>query len=319
MLFQALSIEHSSQDKQFLSLFQENKDSAVVPLEQFCAHINGCKLEDSEWNSFVAYLWSYCIFNSRAFPRVILGRAGTDRTNLNEGFLYPIVDLLNHKNDVPVRWEMNEQNELCFMSQTTTFSAQDELFNNYGNISNEKCLLNYGFWDSSNKFDFSRLTLKLPSTLVSGLPVDFNKSGNFVTDDGETTILQFSLKISEPLPPVLLALFAYLSKLKSEETPTVRSVLEGIDQLTSVVSQRLLFYKNFKIKTSSTQKLRPHVIKLIKLYYQDNKKILNATTEKLSVLQKKYIAIIRSFLCHSRQFLKTTKYLPILSYWYLVL
>lgn len=32
MLFQALSIEHSSQDKQFLSLFQENKDSAVVPL-----------------------------------------------------------------------------------------------------------------------------------------------------------------------------------------------------------------------------------------------------------------------------------------------
>lgn len=116
--------------------------------------------------------------------------------------------------------------------------------------------------------------------------MDFNKSGNFVTDDGETTILQFSLKTSEPLPPVLLALFAYLSKLKSEETPTVRSVLEGIDQLTSVVSQRLLFYKNFKIKTSSTQKLRPHVIKLIKLYYQDNKKILNATTEKLSVLQK---------------------------------
>ncbi|CAI4500888.1 BAK_1a_G0022710.mRNA.1.CDS.1 [Saccharomyces cerevisiae] len=307
MLFQALSIEHSSQDKQFLSLFQENKDSAVVPLEQFCAHINGCKLEDSEWNSFVAYLWSYCIFNSRAFPRVILGRAGTDSTNLNEGFLYPIVDLLNHKNDVPVRWEMNEQNELCFMSQTTTFSAQDELFNNYGNISNEKCLLNYGFWDSSNKYDFSRLTLKLASTLVSGLPVDFNKSGNFVTDDGETTILQFSLKTSEPLPPSLLALFAYLSKLKSEETPTVRSVLEGIDQLTSVVSQRLLFYKNFKIKTTSTQKLRPHVIKLIKLYYQDNKKILNATTEKLSVLQKKIYSNNKEFSLSFKTIFKNDK------------
>lgn len=202
---------------------------------------------------------------------------------------------------------MNEQNELCFMSQTTTFSAQDELFNNYGNISNEKCLLNYGFWDSSNKYDFSRLTLKLPSTLVSGLPVDFNKSGNFVTDDGETTILQFSLKISEPLPPVLLALFAYLSKLKSEETPTVRSVLEGIDQLTSVVSQRLLFYKNFKIKTSSTQKLRPHVIKLIKLYYQDNKKILNATTEKLSVLQKKIYSNNKEFSLSFKTIFKNDK------------
>ncbi|QHS73600.1 protein-lysine N-methyltransferase [Saccharomyces paradoxus] len=306
-LFQVLSIEHSVQDKQFLSLFQGSGVSAVVPLEQFCAHINSCKLEASEWNSFIGYLWSYCIFNSRAFPRIILNRAGTDSTNLNEGFLYPIVDLLNHKNDVPVRWEMNEHNELCFMSQSATFSAQEELFNNYGNISNEKCLLNYGFWDSSNKYDFSRLTLKLPSTLLNDLPIDLNKSGNFVSDDGDTNILQFSLKLSEPLPSSLLALFAYLSKLKSEESPTVRSVLEGIDQLTSVVSQRLLFYKNFKIITSSTQKLRLPTIKLIKLYYQDNKKILNATIEKLSVLQKKIFNANKEFSLSFKTIFKNDK------------
>ena len=257
--------------------------------------INSCKLETLEWNSFAAYLWSHCIFNSRAFPRVILNNASTKSSDLNEGFLYPIVDLLNHKNDIPVKWQMNEHNELCFMSQSGGFSANDELFNNYGNISNEKCLLNYGFWDSSNKYDFSRLTLKLPAALTNDLPIDFKKSGNYVSEDEETVILQFKLQPSGPLPAKLLPLFTYLSKLKSEETPTVRSVLEGIDQLTSVVSQRLLFYKNFKIKTSSNQKLRPHIVKLIKLYYQDNKKILNVTVEKLSVLQKKIFSANKEY------------------------
>lgn len=294
-LCQVLSIEHATQDEQFLLLFEGNPEAAVVPLEKFCAHINSCKLETLEWNSFAAYLWSHCIFNSRAFPRVILNNASTKSSDLNEGFLYPIVDLLNHKNDIPVKWQMNEHNELCFMSQSGGFSANDELFNNYGNISNEKCLLNYGFWDSSNKYDFSRLTLKLPAALTNGLPIDFKKSGNYVSEDEETVILQFKLQPSGPLPAKLLPLFTYLSKLKSEETPTVRSVLEGIDQLTSVVSQRLLFYKNFKIKTSSNQKLRPHIVKLIKLYYQDNKKILNVTVEKLSVLQKKIFSANKEY------------------------
>ncbi|EJS43523.1 YHL039W [Saccharomyces arboricola H-6] len=306
-LCQALSIEHASQDKQFLSLFRGTGEATVVPLEQFCTHINSCKLDTLEWNSFVAYLWSYCIFNSRAFPRIILNKSDTDSSNLNEGFLYPIVDLLNHKNDVPVKWKMNDQNELCFMSQCPAFDANEELFNNYGDISNEKCLLNYGFWDSSNKYDFSRLTLKLPSALPNGFPVDFSKSGNFVSDDGDTIILQFNLKASEPLPATLLALFIYLSKLKSEETPNVRSALEGIDQLTSVVSQRLLFYKNFKIKTSSNQNLRPHIIKLIKLYYQDNKKILNVTIEKLSVLQKKILNANKEFTLSFKTIFKNDK------------
>ncbi|CAI4063304.1 hypothetical protein SKDZ_08G0040 [Saccharomyces kudriavzevii ZP591] len=305
-LFQALSIEHAAQDKQFLSLFQGSGKSAVVPLEQFCAHINLHKPEASEWNSFAAYLWSHCIFNSRAFPRIILNRADTDSTNLNEGFLYPIVDFLNHKNDVPVKWVMNEDNELCFMSQSATFSAQGELFNNYGNISNEKCLLNYGFWDSSNKYDFSRLTLKLPSALPKSIPVDFNKSGNSVNGDGNTTILQFNLKPSEPIPSTLLALFTYLSKLKCEEAPTVRSALQGVDQLSSVVSQRQLFYKNFKFKTSN-QNLRPHIIKLIKLYYQDNKKILNSTIEKLSVLQKRIFNANKEFSLSFKTIFKNEK------------
>lgn len=90
---------------------------------------------------------------------------------------------------------MNEHNELCFMSQSGGFSANDELFNNYGNISNEKCLLNYGFWDSSNKYDFSRLTLKLPAALTNDLPIDFKKSGNYVSEDEETVILQFKLRL----------------------------------------------------------------------------------------------------------------------------
>ncbi|CAI2017623.1 hypothetical protein SEUBUCD646_0H00220 [Saccharomyces eubayanus] len=294
-LCQVLSIEHAPQDKQFLLLFEEKPEAAVVPLEKFSAHINSCKLETLTWNSFAAYLWSHCIFNSRAFPRVILNKSGTKSSDLNEGFLYPIVDLLNHKNDIPVKWQMNEHNELCFMSQSGGFSANDELFNNYGNISNEKCLLNYGFWDSSNKYDFSRLTLKLPAALTNGVPIDFKKSGNYVSEDGETAILQFNLQPSGPLPAKLLPLFTYLSKLKSEETPTVRSVLEGIDQLASVVSQRLLFYKNFKIKTASNQKLRPHIVKLIKLYYQDNKKILNVTVEKLFVLQRKIFNANKEF------------------------
>ena len=83
--------------------------------------------------------------------------------------------------------------------------------------------------------------------------------------------------------------------------------MEGIDQLTSVVSQRLLFFKNFKARTSSSQKLRPHVIKLIKMYYQDNKKILNSTVEKLSVLQKKIFNANKEFSLSFKTIFKNDK------------
>ena len=157
------------------------------------------------WTSFSSYVWAAGIFASRAFPKIAL----TNRClSINEAFLYPIVDLLNHNNDTKVKW-YSENGQMCFVTQETLKSG-NELFNNYGNKSNEDLLLSYGFVQDNNQYEDSRLTLRLDEQLLSEAVLH----GVALSDERVAdNCVQFKLTKKCLLPENLVQLFVYLYKL----------------------------------------------------------------------------------------------------------
>ncbi|CCD26189.1 protein-lysine N-methyltransferase NDAI_0H00150 [Naumovozyma dairenensis CBS 421] len=238
------------------------------------------------WNHFVSYLWSHCIFKSRAFPQLLLNNAGSDVGNINLAFLFPIVDLLNHKNDVVVKWEssndINNKNDnkvLTFITQET-LHVGDQIFNNYGNKSNEELLLGYGFiQENNNNYDYSELTLKLnEETINESLKFcDLQKHDNIVKRD----CVSFELNTKEPIPDNLLKFFGFLSKLQTEQVLTLRSILDGSDELYSILLSKLDFFKNHKLPSSN---LKPY--RLTKQYFNCQRKIFQNSIDYLLKIQK---------------------------------
>jgi len=234
------------------------------------------------WNSFFAYLWSFCIFNSRAFPEIVMN---SDCENINQAFLMPIIDLLNHKNDTKTRWTFSE-NKVNFISNEENFSNKkenpnDQLYNNYGDKSNEELLLGYGFVEEANKYDYCRLTLKLDDALLKNAT---EKQGIKLTSENLITpgCVQFKLSYKTPLPQELFELFGFLCKLRSEDNLTYRSVLEGSDELDNILSSKLNSVKELTKNLKGDDKF----IQILKSYLSSQRKILNYTMEALAKKQK---------------------------------
>ncbi|SMN20465.1 similar to Saccharomyces cerevisiae YHL039W EFM1 Probable lysine methyltransferase involved in the monomethylation of eEF1A (Tef1p/Tef2p) [Maudiozyma saulgeensis] len=234
------------------------------------------------WNSFFAYLWAFCIFSSRAFPEIVIN---PDCKNINQAFLMPIIDLLNHKNDTKTRWTFSE-NKVNFISNELNFkntkgTPNDQLYNNYGDKSNEELLLGYGFVEEANKYDYCRLTLRLDDSLLKDAT---QKQGIKLTSDNLIApgCVQFKLSYENSLPLPLFQLFGFLCKLRSEDNLTYRSVLEGSDELNNVISSKLSSVKQLikSIKGSDG------AIQTLKSYLNSQRRILNTTMEALAKKQK---------------------------------
>lgn len=254
----------SSQDADILSLISDGKLNIT---------------EKTSWASFPAYVWATSIFNSRAFPQLIIDG---NISNINEAFLYPIVDLLNHRNDTKVRWTF-EDDSVEFIS-LQRLKDGEEVFNSYGDKSNEELLLNYGFVQENNTYDYTRLSLRLDEDTLRDSPkfgIDLKKhtvGGNCV---------QYKLSNKEPLPDELIAFFGYLCKLKPETRLTVRGILEGQDQLYSILMQKTEFFKkNAKVDLSKIKFTSSRVLQNIKEYFNSERKIYNRSLEALQKAQK---------------------------------
>ncbi|EDO14720.1 hypothetical protein Kpol_311p5 [Vanderwaltozyma polyspora DSM 70294] len=237
-----------------------------------------------QWNSFYAYLWASCIFSSRAFPELIID---TDTSSdINTAFLFPVVDLLNHKNDTNVRWNYRDGN--ISFNALDTIRENEEVFNNYGDKTNEELLLSYGFAYENNVHDTSRLTLRLDPTLIASALGDRVKLSKREYPKPDT--VEFELSMNVDIPNNLINFFGYLCKLQSEKTTTIRSILEGCDQLLSIFNQKLIMFKGLlKFDQSKLNNYNTSTLKQVKIYLTSQRRIFNFNIESLQKLQKKIL------------------------------
>ncbi|KAI8957631.1 SET domain-containing protein [Daldinia sp. FL1419] len=95
------------------------------------------------------YYWAYCIFTSRSFrPSLIF----TDEASLSlpcgiDDFsvLLPLYDIGNHSPLAKIAWTTDDQTKMCMLKSRQTYSAGEQVFNNYGMKTNAELLLGYGF------------------------------------------------------------------------------------------------------------------------------------------------------------------------------
>lgn len=250
--------------------------------------------DEIPWNSFAAYVWSAGIFASRAFPKIAFHE---QCLSINEAFLYPIVDFLNHKNDAKVRWSF-QNGKMCFISQESLKSGE-ELFNNYGDKSNEELLLNYGFVQDNNQYDDARLTLRLDSQLLDEAEqLGVSLLQERVTDNS----VQFKLN-KDLLPHNLVQLFALVHKLRSEDGITLRNSLEGIDSLQSILMQKVEFFRQkTRMDVSTSRKLQ-----ILRKYFDQQRKLFQSSIENGQKLQKELIKSNSEFLTSFKTIFKNDK------------
>ncbi|QLQ77937.1 hypothetical protein HG537_0A01840 [Torulaspora globosa] len=259
------------------------------------------KHQKFSWKSFAAYLWASGIFTSRAFPRLVIDK---DCSNLNEAFLYPVVDLLNHKNDTQVKWIFEHEN-VCFIT-SEKLKKGDQVFNNYGDKSSEDLLLSYGFLQDNNRYDRTRLTLRLDNeTIEQALASNLGMTkDNVIADD----CAQFLITVKDPLPNTVANFFGHLCKLKSEAEVTLRSFLEGQDELSSILIQKLdLFKKRSKLNPADYESCNPDVIQIIKKYMNSERKLIHASLEALQKSQKDILKTNSALMVSFRSIFKMDK------------
>ncbi|CAJ2510608.1 Uu.00g062330.m01.CDS01 [Anthostomella pinea] len=95
------------------------------------------------------YYWAYCIFTSRSFrPSLILPEA--DSASLpceidDFSVLLPLFDIGNHSPLTRTAWTTDGAAQVCKLQSGKTYSAGEQVFNNYGLKTNAELLLGYGF------------------------------------------------------------------------------------------------------------------------------------------------------------------------------
>ena len=277
-LLKILKIEHKDSVKGL-------KDNSENIIEYIQNHLGNLHNGNVEWTSFISYVWSNCIFRSRAFPEIILLDC-QNVNNLQQAFLYPVVDLLNHKNDQRVKWVYSDGKVSFICKELSTMKNGDEVYNNYGDKSNEELLLGYGFVEENNSHENSRLTIRLDAKTIQNAK-NFGIKLTNITDDN--SCVQFIISLKNPLPRELIYLFAYFEKLKSENTLVYRSILEGVNELSKILQSKLDFFKSH----SKISGQYPHG-SIIKQYMSSQKRLYIKSIESLQKFQKSTIKSIPS-------------------------
>lgn len=270
-LVKKLPAEHqNSTDLMFYDTFMAEPQS-----EKFISYFTS---EIKSWTSFPAYLWSFIIFNSRAFPYFLVDSKNAH--DLNEAFLLPVVDLLNHSNDAKVHWE-SKDGDFVFKTEQELKSKGAEVFNNYGEKSNEELLFGYGFVVDNNKYDYLKLSLRIPQ-----ISSEMLKRFRINIKPNSSNEVSFRLSCGEPLPADLIQLFAYLVKTPDEKETTLRNKLEGLQQLSNIIKQKLELLKKPVIVNDTVD---AKYLKISKSYKNSSKLIYQAAFENITSLEKSLI------------------------------
>jgi SET domain len=114
--------------------------------------------KDGQW-SYENFIWAFCAISSRAFPKATTASEISDWVTLHEICLYPVLDMLDHKRNHKIQWDMSKDG-VAFMAGEEVGMGL-EVFNNYGSKGNENLLNNYGFVLAYNPEDYYKIILNL--------------------------------------------------------------------------------------------------------------------------------------------------------------
>ena len=226
--------------------------------------------EPSNWYSFSAYLRAHLIFTSRAFPEYVINPECDSQSSV---MLLPIIDLLNHKNNIQVEWSTDTSGSFIYknLQESSELSIGDELFNNYGPKSNEELLYGYGFVIESNKYDSVMLRIKLPLPTIEmiqqtepqiKLPLledyttfafEITKHGNSystqdngkhlrsATDYEDGLIYMLNTNNMESHLELLIDIFGFLQRHQEigERYDSLRARLDGMQRLRDALKMKL--------------------------------------------------------------------------------
>lgn len=106
--------------------------------------------------------WAATIFTSRAFisTHILPGQETVP-------VLFPVIDILNHSPTARVEWDFQPHQSFALKCQAgETFTAGQELFNNYAPKQNDELLLGYGFCLEDNPIEQFALKLAFPPRLL---------------------------------------------------------------------------------------------------------------------------------------------------------
>ncbi|KAH6633360.1 hypothetical protein C7974DRAFT_392629 [Boeremia exigua] len=111
---------------------------------------------------FKSFLWAATIFTSRAFISThILPEIETIP------ILFPVVDILNHSVTAKVEWDFRPHQSFTLRClDSSTFTANEELYNNYAPKQNDELLLGYGFCLLDNPIEQFALKLAFQPELM---------------------------------------------------------------------------------------------------------------------------------------------------------
>lgn len=238
------------------------------------------------------YKWAHCIVSSRGFPAILLENL-TNENSKFEAFLWPVVDFLNHSNNVQIQWSKQKgdkgTSDLQFITINSNLdgagvsdvNSEFEIFNNYGeNKNSEDYIINYGFALENVSDDFVTITTRVESeAFVKTCEEDFliKFAEAFADPNNEKSyIVKFPLYYNKF--PIYLIKFFSVACRSDETFISRRSTLDGLNQINATLSQLLKSYKN-KIVTHSGKPIQNDIVDLIRKYQNNFKKILNSNLE----------------------------------------
>lgn len=267
---------------------------------------NTIKQTPGVWYSMSAFLWSYLILISRAFPEYIIN-GGSAKENV---MLLPILDLLNHDNYSKVNWEGDINGNFIFTNECG-ISEGDEIFNNYGGKGNEELLNGYGFVLEHNLFDNVLLRIKFDKKMIKKMKQDGLKlfsmkdftwfafdndiSGKNINDinnrrneeeeddDGITLLIN---NHSEEMVTEMLNIFSYVSvKNKDETYKSIRPQLAGVQVLRNALEYKIEVIKDpIGIKEHSVDRYRR---RCCEIYKKGQIEVLNNNIKMVKHIEKK--------------------------------
>jgi len=95
------------------------------------------------------YHWAYCIFTTRSFrPSLILPALESASLSCkidDFSILLPLFDIGNHSPLTQTTWVTDEESRTCTLRSCQSYSAGQQVYNNYGMKTNAELLLGYGF------------------------------------------------------------------------------------------------------------------------------------------------------------------------------
>lgn len=167
----------------------------------------------SEEEEYAQLIWAYEAFWSRAFAVMIRDPYDPEwEENTPVASLVPLCGMLNHSPDAHVTYITDVKNGVFCIQSNMTVEPGEQFYNNYRNRSNEKMLLNYGFFTVDNPLD----TFTIKVNAHPGMDPLYERKRALLTASGIAWEHYLTKDPKAPVPSSLLNCLRVLSMSESE-------------------------------------------------------------------------------------------------------